>query len=132
MWGLSQMGPHLFNQIYGGVSDLMAASPPATITYQNNNGKNGFVKKWHLVTALVTVSITIIGFGFRVGVVDAQFEDRMGSIERHVDYDDTVLARKDVLDQRLQNIENEEHKIEMLQQAQNDELQKILLENRRR
>lgn len=91
---------------------------------------NGVVKRWQLVLGTASVVLTMATFVFRAGVLNAQLEQRMTSIEHRMDYDETVLARKDVIEQRLLNIEEEEKRIEKLEQDRNDELRNAVRDRR--
>lgn len=92
---------------------------------------NAYVRKWQLVASGLALAIAIGGGLFRAGAKDEQLEMKIAAVERHVDYDDLVLARKDVIEQRLLYIEEEEKKIETLQAQQNDEVRRFILEHRR-
>jgi hypothetical protein len=97
----------------------------------SSENSNGFVKKWQVVLLTISVAITIVSLLIHEAVVNAQTEQRVTSMEHHIDYDDTVFERRDVVEQRLQYIEETEHRIEELQKAQNAELQTILMQSRR-
>ncbi len=88
--------------------------------------ENGVVKKIHLAVTTATLGLSLLGVAFHAGITEAQLETRLNDIEKHVEYDDSTLARKDVVDQRLLNIEGEEKKIETLQDEQTEELRRLV------
>jgi hypothetical protein len=84
------------------------------------------VKKWQLTVATIGLLITV-GSSFIHSIVsNAQMEQRITEMERHIEYDDANLARKDVIDMRLLNIESTQQEIRSMQREQTVELQRIL------
>ena len=92
-----------------------------------NRGPNGSLQKWHVYVALASVLLACGSVVFKAGFSDAQINERMNSIEKHLDYDDTVFVRADVVNAKLATVEEMQHRIEGMQDQQSKTLEELLL-----
>jgi hypothetical protein len=100
----------------------------------NGSGSTGEVtiRRWQVFLALAVVLLSIGGTVFKAGLADAAFEIRLTKVESDLVQIRAEYARKDVIEQRLAEIERSTARVERLENEQSDKLDRILLQQQRR
>jgi hypothetical protein len=92
-----------------------------------SRGPNGTLQKWHVYVTLASVVLACFSVAFKAGFSDAQINGRMNAIEKHLDNDDMVFVRADVVNAKLSTVEEMQHRIEGMQDQQSKTLEEMLL-----
>jgi hypothetical protein len=91
------------------------------------NEDGALLQRWQIYSALAGFVLTCGGIVFWAGASNARLEDRQGQLEKHVDYDDAVFVRADVLSVKLESIQETQRRIEGIQEEQSKTLEQLLL-----
>jgi hypothetical protein len=94
------------------------------------NGGGGVWQRWHVYVALGSLVFTLLGFIARIVTADASIDTRLSRMEYDVKQVQSDYARKDVIEQRLLNIENTVKRIEESEGRQSLKLDNILMQQR--
>lgn len=84
-------------------------------------------RKWQVWLVLIGLALTVATLLFNAGITKASDEARIQRLEGDVKQIFDDYERKDVLEQRLSNIEQEEKRIEANEEEQAETLQKLLV-----
>jgi hypothetical protein len=99
----------------------------------NGNGNTGngnsdyVIRRWQLYLAVIVVFFSIAGTIFRAGLTDAAFEIRLTKVEADLLQIRAEYARKDVIEQRLAELERSAARLEKLESEQSDKLDRLLM-----
>lgn len=99
----------------------------------SGNGNDMVLRRWHIYLALATLALPSGKILFSAGGTDARTEEKMVVFQQRLDRDEQELARKDVLDPKINSIEKSQAEMKTQLDAQGEKLQRILeLELQRR
>lgn len=93
----------------------------------SDNGA-GKLKAWHVLGISAGTILVVAGIIFRAGSTDATYGIRLDQHDRDIIEIRADYARRDVIEQRLVNIEASERQIEEAERQQAQALQQLLLE----
>ena len=93
---------------------------------------NGVLKRWHVITALLAIIIPSAKIVFFAGDTNARTEERIANMAAEIAMIKQEYARKDVIDQRLANIEKSQQREEQDELDLAKTLEEIKTELRRR
>ena len=97
------------------------------------NGNGGLkLKVWHVLGISAGTILVVAGIIFRAGSTDATYGIRLDQHDRDITEIRADYARRDVVEQRLVNIEASERQIEEAERQQAQALQQLLMEAGRR
>lgn len=97
----------------------------------NGAGNGGIVwQRWHVFLAIGSLLFTLTGIVVSVATADASKDARLTRVEYDVKQIQSDYARKDVIEQRLINIENTVKRIEEAEGRQSAKLDGILMQQR--
>lgn len=97
---------------------------------QSSNGS--ILKRWHVFTGLFLILLPSAKIVFFAGGADARTEEQLSSLRSEVSKIETEYARKEVIDQRLANIEKSQQRVEDQVKDQNKLLEELLTDARSR
>lgn len=106
------------------VSD--AQMPPTSHQLSANSSPPGW-QKWQVYLALVVMILTLATVIFKAGIEDASLSGRVERLEYDVKRISEEYERKDVVEERLSNIEKSEARVEANEQTQGDTLERLLV-----
>lgn len=89
-------------------------------------------RPWQIYMALISLFMTLSTVVYNVAVSKTTQDSRTTQLEKDVEEIRQDYERRDVVEQRLTNIEATERRIEEANRQQGDTLQKILIEARHR
>lgn len=99
---------------------------------ENGSGNGGRLKASYVLGVSAGTILIVAGIIFRAGSTDATYGIRLDQHDRDINEIRADYARRDVVEQRLTNIEASERQLLDSERAQADALQQLLMTESRR